>query len=169
MNVSQAFILDIRQTASANLSIASSAVLTVASWYVHENIADTAAPTAVVLNDFVSNSIFLADSAITAYDISDDGVLSVSYTQGTQVKRQNFSFLDKNGDIIAMKLVDGVGGKYLSTAIPEPAERGLFKLLFFCALRLFFLKKKLVRLKFIYILFENWRQSGARLIGGSGF
>ena len=122
MNASQAFILDIRQTASANLSIASSAVLTVASWYVHENIADTAAPTAVVLNDFVSNSIFLADSAITAYDISDDGVLSVSYTQGTQVKRQNFSFLDKNGDIIAMKLVDGVGGKYLSTAIPEPAE-----------------------------------------------
>ena len=122
LNVSQTFVLDFRKTASAELSIASSAVLTVASWYVHENIADTAAPTAVVLNDFVSNSIFLADSAITAYDISDDGVLSVSYTQGTQVKRQNFSFLDKNGDIIAMKLVDGVGGKYLSTAIPEPAE-----------------------------------------------
>lgn len=122
MNASQAFILDIRQTATVSFDIASSAVLTVSDWYVHTTVADTVDPTAIVLKDFVSNSIFLADSTNTTYEMSDGGVLSVFYTEGSVVKKQRFSFLDESGDLIAMKLVDGDGGKYLSTAIPEPAE-----------------------------------------------
>lgn len=122
MNASQAFILDIRQTATGTFDIASSAVLTVSDWYVHTTVADTVDPTAIVLKDFVSNSIFLADSTNTTYEMSDGGVLSVFYTEGSVVKKQRFSFLDESGDLIAMKLVDGDGGKYLSTAIPEPAE-----------------------------------------------
>lgn len=122
MNASQAFILDIRQTSTGSFDIASSAVLTVSDWYVHTTVADTVDPTAIVLNNFVSNSIFLADSTNTTYEMSDGGVLSVFYTEGSAVKKQRFSFLYESGDLIAMKLVDGDGGKYLSTAIPEPAE-----------------------------------------------
>lgn len=122
MNASQAFILDIRQTSTGSFDIASSAVLTVSDWYVHTTVADTVDPTVIVLKDFVSNSIFLADSTNTTYEMSDGGVLSVFYTEGSAVKKQRFSFLDESGDLIAMKLIDGDGGKYLSTAIPEPAE-----------------------------------------------
>lgn len=122
MNASQTFILDIRQTATGTFDIASSAVLTVSDWYIHTTVADTVDPTVIVLKDFVSNSIFLADSTNTTYEMSDGGVLSVFYTEGSVVKKQRFSFLDESGDLIAMKLVDGDGGKYLSTAIPEPAE-----------------------------------------------
>ncbi len=122
LRASQTFILDIRTTSNATMTIFPEAVLTVSNWYVHTNVSDSADPTVVYLNDFVSNSIFLADSSNTAYSISEDGVLTVTYTEGTTVKKQRFSFLDAYDNVLAMKLVDAEGGKYLSTAIPEPAE-----------------------------------------------
>ena len=122
LRASQTFVLDIRTTSNAAMTIFPEAVLTVSNWYVHTNVSDSADPTVVYLNDFVSNSIFLADSSNTAYSISEDGVLTVTYTEGTTVKKQRFSFLDAYDNVLAMKLVDAEGGKYLSTAIPEPAE-----------------------------------------------